>query len=94
MAPKAVILFANQRLGEGNHFDRQRKFSQHRDLFARVGDDDNLPRRRRDYFFAQERAAAALDQMQLRIEFIGSIDIDVDLLIFIERGQRNSQARS
>ena len=81
-----------QRLREGNDFDRQRKLAQHRDLLARVTDDDQLPGRRSDDLFPQQRAAAAFDEIQLRIEFVGAVDGDVDLLEFLERGQRNAQA--
>ena len=83
----------HQRLGEADHFHRQRKLPQHRHLLRGVGHDHQLLRRRRDNFLPQHGAAAALDQAQLRIDFVRAIDGDVDLLAVVERGQRNPQAR-
>ena len=43
-------------------------------------------------FFPQQCPAPTLDQAELRIHFIRAVDGDVDVLNFIQRGQRDAQA--
>ena len=44
-------------------------------------------------FFVEERAAAAFDQVELRVELIGAVDGDVDLLDFVKIGERDAEFR-
>ena len=55
--------------------------------FEFVGDHDHAIRRRGDDLFAQQRAAAALDDIERRIDFIGAIDGQIEPVDVVERGQ-------
>ena len=55
-------------------FDRQRKAAERLDQLRSVGNDDHALRSRRDDLFAQQRAAAALDQRQRRVDLVGAVD--------------------
>src|SRR4029077_4780976 len=64
---------------ERDHFNREGKGSpQYRDSFGMVDQDDELFGRSRDNLFLQERAAAALDEIESRIDLICPIDRDID----------------
>ncbi len=80
--------FLDQRLGglpaEGHHLHRQREGPQLRDLLGGIGDHDHLVRRGRHDLFLQQRAAAALDQVQMRVEFIGAVDGQVQPFRLVE----------
>jgi hypothetical protein len=65
--------------------DRQRKGAERFDALAGVGDDDHAFGRRRDDFFAHQRAAAALDEPQRVVEFIGAIDGEIEIGTFVQR---------
>ncbi len=82
---------ADERKSEGNHFDGNRETAEHRDLFAGICDDDEFFGGGCDHFFVEERAAAAFDEIEMRIEFVGAVDGDVDLLDFVEVGERDAE---
>jgi hypothetical protein len=82
---------AHERQREGDDFYRHGKAAEHCDLFAGVGDDDEFARGGRDDFFVEERAAATLDQVELWIEFVGAVDCHIDVLHFVEVGERNAE---
>jgi len=82
---------ADEREREGNDFDGDGKRAEHGNLFAGVSDDDEFLGSRGDDFFVEQGAAAAFDQIELWIKFVGAIDGDVDLLDFVETGQRDAQ---
>src|SRR5258708_1026102 len=48
------------------------------------------PARRGNDLFTQERAAAALDEIECRIDFVGAIDGEVEPIDIIEGGQWNA----
>ena len=50
------------------------------------------PRRGGDDLFAQQRAAAALDEAQLRVDLVGAVDGQVELRRLLQRRQRNAEA--
>src|SRR6266702_1515621 len=56
-----------------------------------VDDHDELLRRRRDDFLAEQGAAHPLDQVELRVDFVGAIDGQVEPEALLQRGQRNPQ---
>ena len=62
----------------GIDLDRQRKAAERSHPFGIVGDHDHAVRRRRDDLFAQQRAAAALDQVAARIDFVGAVDGQIE----------------
>jgi hypothetical protein len=82
---------ANERQSEGDDFDGYWEAAEHRDLLAGIGDDHQFARRRRDDFFVEECAAAAFDQIEVRIEFVGTVYRDVDVLHFVEVGERYAE---
>jgi len=61
-------------------------------LFGGVSDDDKFSGNGGDDFFAEERAPPTLNQSQLRIEFVGAIDINVDVIHLI-KGSQGDTAR-
>ena len=77
---------------EGDDFDGDGEAAEHGDLFAGVGDDDEFLGGRRDDFFVEERAAAAFDEIELRIEFVGAVDGHVNMLDFVETGERDAES--
>lgn len=81
----------DEREREGDDFDGDGEIAEHGDLLAGVGDDDKFLGSGRDNFFVEQRAAAAFDQVELWIEFIGTVDGDVDLLDFVEIGERDAE---
>src|SRR6266478_3554620 len=68
----------------------KRKLTESRNELGGVSHHDHPLRGRSDDLLAQQRAAAAFDQPQLRIDFIGAVDGDVDLRMFIERRERDA----
>ena len=84
-------LAADERESEGDDFDGNGEIAEHGDLFAGVCDDDEFLGGGRDNFFVEERTAAALDEIELRVEFIGTVDGDVDVLHFVEAGEGNAE---
>ncbi len=86
-------LFFDHRSRERNNFDRQRKFPEHGNQLAGIGDHDHLLRGCGNDFFAQQRAASAFDQIELRIDFVRAVDIDVDHGMLVERGLAECRRR-
>jgi hypothetical protein len=84
-------LAADERKREGYDFDGNGETPEHRDLLAGVGDDDEHARGGGDNFFIEESATAAFDEIELRVELIGTVDGDVDLLDFVEVRERNAE---
>ena len=60
--------------------------------FGIVGDHDHAIRGRRHDLFAQQRAAAALDEVEIGIDFVGAIDRQIEPVDLIQRRQRNAAA--
>ena len=57
-----------------------------------VGDHQHPFRRRSgDDLLAQQRAAAALDQAELRVDLVGAVDIEVELGLVVECHQRDAE---
>src|ERR1700674_5549263 len=61
-----------------DYLDRQGKRAEHGNNLAGVSDHHHLLRCRSDDLLASQRPAAAFDQIQLGIDFIGAIYGDVD----------------
>jgi hypothetical protein len=81
----------NQRLRKSNHLNRKREPAQPMYALAGIGNHDKASRNGGDNFFAEQRASAAFDQIQLGIDFIGPIDVDVDGLMLFECPERNPE---
>ncbi len=62
-----------------NHLHRQRESAEQVDLLALIDDADELLGHRRNDLFTGQRAATALDQIQVRIELVGAIDVELHL---------------
>ena len=82
---------ADERESERDDFDGDREIAEHGDLFAGVGDDDELLGGGGHDFFVEERAAATFDEIEMRVELIGAVDGDVDLLDFVKIGERDAE---
>ena len=82
---------AGRRGAERRDLDRQRKAAKGRHPFDFVGDHDHSRGRRGNDLFAQQRAAAALDQGQIRRDLIGAVDGQIEFRRLVERGQRNAK---
>jgi len=76
---------------EAHQLDRQRKRTQRRHLLGGVGNHHHPGRRRGDDLLLQQRPAAALDQVQARVEFVGPVDGQVEPAGLVQRGQGNAQ---
>ena len=63
-----------------DHLDRQRELAQHRHQLRGVADADELPRHRGDDLLARERAAAALDHVQVLGDLVGAVDVHRQLV--------------
>ena len=59
-----------------DHLDRQRKLAEHRHQLRGVADADELARHRGDDLLARQRAAAALDHVQVLGHLVGAVDVD------------------
>jgi hypothetical protein len=68
-----------------DYLDWQWKLAEHGNNLAGVSDHHHLLRCRSDDLLASQRPAAAFDQIQLGIDFIGAIDGDVDFRMFVQR---------
>ena len=78
---------------ERHHLDRDGPVaSQAWHQFALIYDDQLAPRSLGDDLFAQQRAAAALDEVQLRVHFVGAVDRQVDAGLRFQTGQRDAEA--
>src|SRR5213080_4318904 len=76
---------------ERHYLDRQRhRMTQDRSPLRVIHDDDELPSRDRHDLFSQERTAAALDEIELRINLIGAVDRQVDRPGILSLKQRNA----
>ncbi len=62
------------------------------DPFRIVGDHDHAIRRRRHDLFAQQRAAAALDDVKSRIDLVRAIDGQIEPVDVVQRRQRDAAA--
>jgi hypothetical protein len=83
----------DQGLGEFDYFYWQGEFAQHWDSFGCVYHHYELFGGGGYDFFAEERAASAFDQLQVGVDFVGAVDGYVDVLAFVECGQRDAEAR-
>ena len=73
-----------------NHFHRQRKSAELPHPLAFVGDADELLRRRRQNFFARQRAAAAFNHLKIAVNFVRAVDIQGDFADLIKIHAVNS----
>jgi len=71
---------------------RQWKLTERGYELAGIGHYDHPLRCRCDDLFPQQRATSALDETQPWIGLIGAIDCDVDLGMFVQRGEGDTQA--
>ena len=78
---------------ERDDLDGQGKGAEPRDMFGGVGDDDHPPGGRGDDLLAQQRAAAALDETQRAVDFVGAVDGQVEFGR-IRRGSRAARQRA
>src|SRR5229473_3000729 len=67
-----------------DHFDRQRKFSEHRHQLRFVCDANEPFRHRGDDFLARERSAPALSHGEMLGDLVGPVDVDRQLVDAIE----------
>ena len=67
------------------------KRPKHRNAFRIVRNDDHLGRRGGDDLLAQQRAAAALYQCQVRRDLVGAVDGQIELRSLVERRQRDAR---
>ena len=72
---------------ERNDLDRQRKAAETFDPFGFIGDHDHAIRGRGHDLFPQQRAAAALDEIERGIDLVGAIDRQIEPVDVVERGQ-------
>ena len=72
----------------------QRKPAEHRDPFAVVGNHDHRCGCRRDDLLAQQRAAAALDQGEVRTDLVGAVDREIERGRLIQSRERDVQTGS
>jgi hypothetical protein len=56
------------------------------------GDHDHPVRRRGDDLLAQQRAAAALDEIERGIDLVGAVDGEIEPVDLVQRGQTNAAA--
>jgi hypothetical protein len=56
-----------------------------------VDDHDELLGAHLHHLLAQQRAAAALDQVEVRVDLVGAVDGHVQVRVFVERGQRDAE---
>ncbi len=72
-------------------FYGQRKLPQRLHQLGLIGDDDHLFRGGGHDLLDQMRAAAALDEIEIAIGFIGAIDHQIEIAHLVELGNRNAQ---
>ncbi len=65
--------------GELHHLDRQRKAAEAVDDLALVADGDHALRGVGDDLFPEQAGAAALDHVEVAVDFVGAVDGQVDL---------------
>jgi hypothetical protein len=66
--------------------------SQSLDKLGLVDDAHKLLGRHLDHLLAQQRAAAALDHIQLRVDLVGAVDRHVQRRLRVQRRQGDAQA--
>src|SRR6266498_1254510 len=81
----------DQGLSEGNHFNRQGELAEMRNQLRGFGHYNKMLRCRCDNLFPQQCSAAALDQVQLRINLVSPVDVNVDDRIFLQSGKRDAE---
>src|SRR5580704_12323622 len=80
-----------RREAKWNDLDRQWKRAEPRHELGRIGDDDHALRGGGDDLLAQQRPAAALDQTELGIDFVGPVDRQVELRNVVKCSERNAE---
>ncbi|MNJ60612.1 hypothetical protein D3C77_563570 [compost metagenome] len=95
MAVHRIAAQADQLAGDmaarhGNHFHRQREAAEYRHALAGVGDAHERLGHRGDDFFPGQRGAAALDQFQAVIGFVGAVDVELQFADRIQVVDRNA----
>src|ERR1700719_4043058 len=68
---------------EGDDLDRQRETAERLDPFCLVRDHDHALRGRRHDLFPEKSAAAALDEVERGVNFVGAIDGQVEAVDLI-----------
>ena len=56
-----------------------------------VDDHDELLGAHLHHHLAQQRAAAALDQVEVRVDLVSAVDGHVQVRVLVERGQRDAE---
>ena len=74
---------------ERNHLHRQRKRPELRHFLGSIGDHDHLVAGRGHDLFLQQRRPAALDQTQIQVELIRTVNRQVQPFDIIQRGHRH-----
>ncbi len=67
-----------------DHLDRQRELAEHRHELGRVADAHKTARDRGNDLLARERAAAALDHVQVLGDLVGAVDVDRKIVDAVE----------
>src|SRR5271170_4281575 len=80
-----------RREAKWNDLDRQWKRAEPWHELGRIDDDDHALRGGGDDLLAQQRPAAALDQIELGIDFVGTVDRQVEFRQLVERRERNAE---
>ena len=81
-----------KRRAEWDDFDRQQPMrAEHRHALFLAHENDQASCRRRHNLFAQQGAATAFDQVEVRRYFVGAVHRDVDRLDLAERRERNAE---
>ena len=72
---------------ERNHLDRQRKAAEHIDPFGLVRDHDHAIGGGRHDLFPEQRAAAALDEVERAVDLVGAVDGEIETVDLVQRRQ-------
>src|SRR5580704_3787020 len=74
-----------------NDLDRQWKRAEPWHELGRIGNDDHALRGGGDDLLAQQRPAAALDQIELGIDFVGPVDRQIEFRNVVKCSERNAK---
>src|SRR5258707_11182740 len=81
---------ADRACAERNYLDRDGEGAERRHLLAGIAEDDHSLRGGSNNLLAEHGAAAALDQAKLRIDFVGTVDREVEDRLGVEGRQRHA----
>src|SRR5690606_11807188 len=77
LAAQGNELPCHQAARHGNDFDRQWKCAEQPHQLAVIRDADETPARFRHDLFPRQRPAATLDELELPVRLVGTVDVDV-----------------